>query len=67
MLNFLLTHKIGIGQILGAIAATATIVVFENILEWEWYLAIPVAILAYVSMPVVWVAALDSLMRKSSS
>jgi hypothetical protein len=61
VLDFLLTHKIGIGQILGA---TATIIIFENVLQWDWYIAIPVAVLAYVSMPVVWVAVLDKLTRK---
>jgi hypothetical protein len=65
VLDFLLTHKIGIGQILGAIAATATIIIFENVLHWDWYVAIPVAVLAYVSMPVVWVAVLDRLTHKS--
>lgn len=64
MLNFLLTYKIAIGQILGAIAATLTVIIFENVLEWDWYMAIPVAVLAYVSMPVLWVAVLDAVMSK---
>jgi hypothetical protein len=64
MLNVLLTHKYAIGQILGAIAATLTVIVFENVLGWDWYVAIPVAVLAYVSMPVLWVAVLDSAMSK---
>lgn len=64
MMNFLLTHKIAIGQILGAIAATLTVIIFENVLEWDWFVAIPVAVLAYVSMPVLWVAVLDSVMSK---
>ncbi|HEY6256295.1 MAG TPA: hypothetical protein VIY51_10940 [Xanthobacteraceae bacterium] len=65
MLNFLLTHKIAIGQIFGAVAATATVVIFENVLAWDWYVAIPVAVLAYLSMPILLVAVLDSLATKS--
>lgn len=64
MLNFLLANKLAIGQALGLIAATATVIIFENVLGWSWYLAIPVAVLAFVSMPVLLIAVLDSLTRK---
>ena len=65
MLEFLLANKLAVGQALGLIAATATVIVFENVLGWAWYVAIPVAVLAFVSMPVLLVAVLDSLTRKS--
>lgn len=64
MLNFLLANKLALGQALGLIAATGTVIIFENVLGWAWYVAIPVAVLAFVSMPVLLVAVLDSLGRK---
>ena len=64
MLEFLLANKLAVGQALGLIAATVTVIVFENVLGWGWYVAIPVAVLAFVSMPVLLIAVLDSLTRK---
>ena len=51
MLNFLLAHKIAIGRILSVVGATATVVIFEYFFELSVYIAVPVAILAYVTMP----------------
>jgi len=56
MLDFLLANKLAVGQALGLIAATMTVIIFENVLGWAWYVAIPVAVLA--------IAVLDSLTRK---
>src|SRR6516162_6331327 len=64
MLEFLLANKLAVGQALGLIAATVTVIVFENVLGWGWYVAIPVAVLAFVSMPVLLIAVLDSFTRK---
>jgi hypothetical protein len=64
MLDFLLANKVAVGQALGLIAATATVIIFENVLGWAWYIAIPVAVLAFVSMPVLLISVLDSLTRK---
>jgi len=64
MLEFLLANKLAVGQALGLIAATVTVIVFENVLGWGWYVAIPVAVLAFVSMPVLLIAVLDSVTRK---
>ena len=64
MLDFLLANKLAVGQALGLIAATMTVIIFENVLGWAWYVAIPVAVLAFVSMPVLLIAVLDSLTRK---
>ncbi len=65
MFDFLLANKVAVGQALGMLAATATVLIFEVVLEWPWYLAIPVAVLAYLSMPVLLIALLDKYARKS--
>ena len=65
MFNFLLANKVPVGQALGMLAATATVLIFEIVLGWPWYLAIPVAVLAYLSMPVLLIAVLDRHARKS--
>lgn len=64
MLAFLHANKLAIGQALGLVAATVTVIIFENVLEWDWYISIPVAVLAFVSMPVLLIAILDSLTTK---
>jgi hypothetical protein len=65
MLNFLLAHKIVIGRILSVVGATATVVVFEYFLELSVYIAVPVAVLAYVTMPIVWAELIDSVLLRS--
>ncbi|MEA3149626.1 MAG: hypothetical protein QOD56_565 [Gammaproteobacteria bacterium] len=65
MLNFLLAHKIVIGRILSVVGATATVVIFEYFFELSVYIAVPVAILAYVTMPIVWAELIDSLLLRS--
>ena len=65
MLNTILAYRAGIGQALGVIAATTTVVVFEQYLGLAWYISVPVAVLAYVSMPVLWIRFLDGLIEKN--
>jgi hypothetical protein len=60
VLNFLLAHKIAIGRILSVVGATATVVIFEHYFELAWYISIPVAVLAYITMPLLWIGVLDS-------
>ena len=60
MLNFLLAHKIAIGRMLSVVGATATVVIFEYFFELAVYIAVPVAVLAYVTMPMVWAELIDS-------
>ena len=65
MLNWLLAHKIAIGQALSVVGATATVVIFENFFELAWYISVPVGALAYVTMPIVWNELLDSVVLRS--
>jgi hypothetical protein len=61
MLNTLVTYRNGIGQALSAVAATATVVIFQSYFELSWYISIPAGALAYVSMPFLWTRILDYL------
>jgi hypothetical protein len=65
MLNTIVTHRVGIGQALGVVGATATVVIFEQYLGFGWYISIPVAVLAYVSMTILWTRFLDALLAQS--
>jgi hypothetical protein len=65
MLNLLLAHKIAIGRILSVVGATATVVIFEYSFELAWYISVPVGVLAYVTMPIMWTALLDSLVLRT--
>ena len=65
MLDFLLAHKIAIGRILSVVGATATVVIFEYYLELTVYISVPVAVLAYVTMPIVWTELIDALLLRS--
>jgi hypothetical protein len=65
MLDFLLAHKIAIGRILSVVGATATVVVFEYFLELTVYISVPVAVLAYVTMPMLWTEVIDSVLLRS--
>jgi hypothetical protein len=65
MLNLLLAHKIAIGRILSVVGATATVVIFEYSFELAWYISVPVAVLAYVTMPIMWTALLDSFVLRT--
>ena len=65
MLNFLLAHKIAIGRILSVVGATATVVIFEYFFELSVYVSVPVAVLAYVTMPIMWTALLDSFVLRA--
>jgi hypothetical protein len=65
MLDFLLAHKIAIGRILSVVGATATVVIFEYFLELTVYISVPVAVLAYVTMPMLWTEVIDSVLLRS--
>jgi hypothetical protein len=65
MLDLLLAHKTAIGQILSAVGATATVVIFEYVFELAWYVAIPAGAIAYITMPMLWTELLRSLVRSS--
>jgi hypothetical protein len=53
MLNTLLRFRSEIGQVLALIACTITVIYFEYVFGWSWY-AIPVGVLAFVSMLTIW-------------
>jgi hypothetical protein len=65
MLNFLLAHKIVIGRLLSVLGATATVVIFEYFFELSVYIAVPVAVLAYVTMPIVWNELIEAFLLRS--
>jgi hypothetical protein len=65
MLDFLLTHKVAIGRMFSVVGATATVVIFEYSFDSAWYVAIPVGVLAYVTMPIMWTALLDAYAAKT--
>ena len=65
MLDTIVAYRMGIGQALGVVGATATVVIFEQYFGFDWYISIPVAVLAYVSMPILWTRFLDALMLQS--
>jgi len=65
MLNFLLAHKIAIGRIISVVSATATVVIFEYFFELTVYISVPVAVLAYVTMPMLWTELIDSVLLRS--
>jgi hypothetical protein len=61
MLDTIVAHRVAIGQALGVIAATATIVIFEQYLGFAWYISVPVAVLAFISMPILLARFLDAV------
>jgi hypothetical protein len=65
MLNLLLAHKIAIGRILSVVGATATVVIFEYSFALAWYISVPVGVLAYVTMPILWTGLLDSFVLRT--
>ena len=65
MLNSLLAHKIAIGRIISVVSATATVVIFEYFFELTVYISVPVAVLAYVTMPMLWAELIDSVQLRS--
>ena len=54
MLHTLIRFRSEIGQVLGLMACTVTVIYFEYVFDWSWYVAIPVGVLAFVSMLTVW-------------
>jgi hypothetical protein len=54
MLKMLLRFRSEIGQVLGLIACTMTVIYFEYVFGWSWYAATPVGVLAFVSMLTLW-------------
>lgn len=65
MLDTIVANRVGIGQTLGVIAATVTVVIFEQYLGLGWYISVPVAVLSYVSMPILLTRFLDALVLRS--
>ena len=65
MLKLLLAHKIAVGRILSVVGATATVVIFEYSFGLAWYISVPAAVLAYVTMPIMWTGLLDSLVLRT--
>jgi hypothetical protein len=54
MLHTLIRLRSEIGQVLGLIACTITVIYFEYVFGWSWYASIPVGVLAFVSMLTLW-------------
>jgi hypothetical protein len=54
MLNSLLRYRNEIGQVLSLIACTITVIYFQYVFDWSWFAAIPVGVLAFVSMLTMW-------------
>jgi hypothetical protein len=54
MLHTLLRFRSEIGQVLGLIACTATVIYFEYVFGWSWYIATPVGVLAFVTTLTFW-------------
>lgn len=61
----LLAYKNGIGSALSMIAATATVIIFQSFFEMSWFISIPAAVLAYLTMPVLWARYINSLEQKN--
>jgi hypothetical protein len=59
MLNSLAKYRTETGVMLGMIAATVTVIIFENVLGLVWFISVPAAVLTYVTAFVVWVRYLD--------
>ena len=60
----LLTYRAGIGSALSMIAATATVIIFQSAFGLSWFISIPAAVLAYLTIPVLWYRYLNSLERQ---
>jgi len=54
MLHTLIRFRSEIGQVLGLIACTITVIYFEYVFGWSWYIATPVGVLAFVTMLTFW-------------
>jgi hypothetical protein len=54
LLNTLLRYRGGIGQVLGLIICTATVIYLQYFLEWTWYISILVGVLAFISTLILW-------------
>jgi hypothetical protein len=64
MLKTLVVYRTRIGQVLGIMAFTATVICFEYFFEWTWFAAIPVGVLAYITMPILWATFIVLLDRR---
>jgi hypothetical protein len=67
MLKMLLRYRTEIGQVLGLIACTMTVIYFEYVFAWSWYAATPVGVLAFVSMLTLWARFMTFLDGQQSS
>jgi hypothetical protein len=61
MLNFLLAYGAAIGWVLSLIAATVTVVIFQITFGFSSFIAVPVGVLAFVSMTILWARLLHTL------
>jgi hypothetical protein len=61
MLQALLPYRTGIGLVLGTIAATVTVVIFQSYFEINAVVSVLTGILAYVSALMVWMRFTDGL------
>jgi uncharacterized membrane protein YkvI len=61
MLNTILTYKAPIGMALSLMAATLTVAIFQVTFGFSALVAVPVGVLAYVTMFVVWARFLHTL------
>jgi hypothetical protein len=61
MMNFVLAYKAGIGWALSLIAATLTVIIFQVTFGFGPLVAIPVGVLAFVTMSVLWARFLYSV------
>ena len=61
MLNTILTYKAPIGLALSLLAATMTVAIFQITFGFSALVAVPVGVLAYVTMFVVWLRFLNIL------
>ena len=56
MLDTLIAYRTGIGQVLGVLGCTFTVICFQYFFGWSWFASVLVGVLAFVSMPILWAA-----------
>jgi hypothetical protein len=62
---WLIANKRAIGFVLSVVGATATVVIFENSFEVPAYVAVGAGVVAYITMPIMWVALLDYFVQRT--
>ncbi len=56
MLDTLIAYRSQIGQVLGVVGCTFTVICFQAFFGWGMVSSVLVGILAFVSMPIAWAA-----------